>query len=90
MKVFKQDHYIDRLCEIYPDIARESIKKVLSIGNSALIKGIKKNIHSSYQLSGKDRVLDKSSRLFIFKFHTLYYNNKHKFKKRLKDARDRK
>lgn len=88
MKLYSQAHYLSRLEEMYPEITRKSLKKILEIGNRGLLKGLRTR-KTTFYFSGKDRIKGKKQALILFRFNTIAFNNKHNFIKRRKDERDR-
>ncbi|MCK5788364.1 MAG: hypothetical protein KAH32_05170 [Chlamydiia bacterium] len=88
MKVRTKQHYIEKLAELYPEIERDSIQKIINIGNKYILKGLR-TPHALFRFSGKFRGRNKVMTMFMYKYNQIGFNNKHKLLKRLKDARTR-
>ena len=88
MKLKIVNDYIDELSEMFPDVDEKSIKAIVTQGNRNLCNGLKQNSTTSYMLVGKSFSTGLTERFMFYKHSSLYYNNKAKFKQRLKDKKN--
>jgi len=85
MNVLYPEDYVDRLAEVFPDISKESLLKIIKIGNSSTSRWLKTSESATISYSYKSYVTGRIYSYIMYKNRSTGLQNKFKSLKRYRD-----